>query len=89
MREARLRPEYAAFYPALRPGEWAAAAIVADRVVAGRLIRGSETVVRGRVLLDSHFEFRGSGAGRGERNGLRSAQPFSRPLPEPQAHAII
>jgi len=89
MREARVRPEYAAFYPALRPGEWAAAAIVADRVVAGRLICGSGTVVRGRVLLDSHFEFRGGGSERGERNGVRSAQHFSRPLPESHAHAII
>ena len=59
MREARVRPEFASLYPGLRPGEWDAAATVADRVLAGWLMRGSETVIRGRALLDTHFEFRG------------------------------
>jgi hypothetical protein len=66
-----VHPQFAALYPALRPGEWASAAIVADRVMAGWLIRGSETVVRGRVLLDTHFEFRGGRPERGQRNGVR------------------
>jgi hypothetical protein len=76
VREARVRPEYAAFYPALRQGEWAPAATVADRVVAGRLLRGGETLIRGRVLLDAHFEFRGGGSERGERNGVRWAAGY-------------
>ena len=84
-----MRPEYAAFYPALRPGDWAPAATVADRVMAGWLIGGGAAVVRGRVLLDTHFEFRGGGSERGERSGVRWSQPYPRPLPELQAHVII
>jgi hypothetical protein len=57
---------------------------VADRFLAAWLIRGSETAIRGRVLLDTHFEFRGGGSEGGERTGVRFAtgealQPF-RPL---------
>ena len=70
-REARLRPEFAHRYPSLRSGEWAQAATVADRVLAARLIRGSETAIRGRVLLDTHVEFRGGDSGGGERTGVR------------------
>ena len=51
-REARLRPEFAACYPGLRAGEWAPAAVVADRVLAQSLLRASDGIVRGRVLLE-------------------------------------
>jgi hypothetical protein len=71
-REARLRPEFAHLYPGLQSGEWAGAATVGDRVLAGWLIRGGETVIRGRVLLDTHFEFRGGESERGERTGVRA-----------------
>jgi hypothetical protein len=70
-REARLRPEFVNLYPSLRAGEWAPAAILADRVLAGFLIRGSATALRGRVLLDIHFEFRGGESEGGEREGVR------------------
>ena len=70
-REARVRPELASLYPWLRPGEWASAATVADRVLAARLLRGSATAVRGRVLPDTHFEFRGGRSEGGERTGVR------------------
>ena len=70
-REARVRPEFASLYPGLRSGEWASAATVADRVLAAWLMRGSETAIRGRVLLDAHFEFRGGGSEGGERTGVR------------------
>ena len=36
-REARLRPKFAALYPGLGAGEWAPAAVVADRVLAQSL----------------------------------------------------
>ncbi|HEX5576179.1 MAG TPA: hypothetical protein VFX42_09920, partial [Gemmatimonadales bacterium] len=52
-REARLRPEFANLYPGLRPDEWASAAVMADRVLADSLLRGSETAIRGRVLLEA------------------------------------
>lgn len=70
-REARLRPEYTELYPGVRPGHWEPAAVLADRLLADSLLRGSETAVRGRVLLDAHFEFRGGVSRGGERDGMR------------------
>lgn len=57
-REARLRPEYAHLYPGQRAGVWEVAAVVVDRIVAARLLGGG-LAMRGRVLSDSHFDFRG------------------------------
>jgi hypothetical protein len=71
VREARLRPEFAELYPGLRAGEWVSAAVVADRVLADALLRGTEMAIRGRVLLAAHFEFRGGGSQGGERDGVR------------------
>jgi hypothetical protein len=71
VREARLRPEYGELYPGLRPGEWETAVVLADRLLADCLIRGSGTALRGRVLLDAHFDFRGGASQGGEREGLR------------------
>ena len=70
-REARLRPEFALVYPGLRAGEWAPAAVVADRVLAQSLLRASDGIIRGRVLLEAHFEFRHGTSLGGERHGLR------------------
>jgi hypothetical protein len=70
-REARLRPEQAHRYPWIRPGEWQPAAILADRVLAGHLLRGREDVIWGRVLVEGHFEFRGGSARAGERAVIR------------------
>jgi hypothetical protein len=70
-RKARLRPEYSGLYPGLRPGEWETAAVLADRLLADRLLRGSGAAIRGRVLLDAHFEFRDGASRGGERNGMR------------------
>lgn len=70
-REARLRPEFAALYPGLGAGEWAPAAVVADRVLAQSLLRASDGTIRGRVLLEAHFEFRCGRSLGGERHGLR------------------
>lgn len=58
-REARLRPEHAALYPGVRVGVWEPAAVLVDRIVAARLLRGGHLGIRGRVLSDEHFEFRG------------------------------
>lgn len=70
-REARLRPEEAHRYPWIRPGEWQPAAILADRVLAGHLLRGRDDVIWGRVLVEGHFEFRGGSARFGERAAIR------------------
>jgi hypothetical protein len=66
-REARLRPEHARFYPGIVPDVWESAAILADRVRAGGLLRGGAIGWRDRILYDAHFEFRGGDSGQGER----------------------
>ncbi len=59
-REARLRPEFATLYPYLRAGEWEAAEVLADRVVAHTLGRPVGSFIAGERALDpAHFEFRG------------------------------
>ena len=70
-REARLRPGNSELYPGIRAGEWRTAAVMADQVLAGLLLRGVDAAVRGRVLLESHFEFRGGSTAGGEREGMR------------------
>jgi hypothetical protein len=66
-REARLREEFAELYPGLRAGEWAPAAVIADRVLAQALLRYGQAGVRGRALVDTHFEFRHGASRGGER----------------------
>ncbi len=62
-REARLRPEFASRYPFLVPGEWDAAAVHADRVVANILGSPQSRFISGERALDpEHFEFRGNDA---------------------------
>lgn len=71
-REARLRPEFEELYRGLCAGAWEPAAILADRLLAECLLRGSENAIRGRVLPDAHFEFRGGVTLGGERDGVRA-----------------
>ena len=71
VREARLRPEFAELYPGVRAGEWIGAAVLADTVLADRLLRGSAVAIRGRVLEEAHFDFRGGVGHGGEREGVR------------------
>lgn len=66
-REARLRPEHARFYPGISPGIWESAAVLADRVLAGDLLRGVAPGWRDRVLPEEHFEFRGGTIGTEDR----------------------
>jgi hypothetical protein len=58
-REARLRPEHARLYPGIRAGEWESAAVLADRILAHHLLYALDTGLPSRVLVESHFEFRG------------------------------
>lgn len=71
LREARLRPEAAQRYPWIRPAEWQPAAILADRVLAGYLLRGSHALIWSRMLDQRDFEFRGGGLPGGERAVIR------------------
>jgi hypothetical protein len=72
VRQARLRAEWGPLYPALRTGEWEAAAILGDRLLAQSLLNGSVNALQGRALPDAHFEFRGGALRGGERAGLRA-----------------
>ncbi len=61
MRETRLRPEFAALYPGVAPDEWQPVGALLDRLVAHLLLgqERSSMVLRGRMLDEEHFEFRG------------------------------
>jgi hypothetical protein len=60
MREARLRPEFAALYPGLTPGRWEPAARIAEAVLANVLLHEiGEAPLADRTLNEEHFEFRG------------------------------
>ena len=60
MREARLRPEFAALYPGLTPGRWVPAARIAEAVLANVLLHEiGEAPLADRTLNEQHFEFRG------------------------------
>jgi hypothetical protein len=64
LREARLKGEFAHLYPALEPGRWEPAALLADRVVAWLLRQPDRGFVAPeRVLRSEHFEFRGGSSG--------------------------
>jgi hypothetical protein len=60
VREARLRPEFAAMYPGLEPGVWQEAAALAGQMLTEHLLRPSPGyMLSDRVLDKRHFEFRG------------------------------
>jgi hypothetical protein len=60
IREARLRPEYASLYPDLTPGVWVPACTLRDFVLErGLYQRRTGLPSHRRLLLESHFEFRG------------------------------
>lgn len=58
-RETRVRPGFGPMYPELRSG-WEAAQEAARRL-ADRIVsrQGYAALMKGRVLPDEHFEFRG------------------------------
>jgi hypothetical protein len=57
-REVRLKPEFAALYPGLRPDVWYSAAWLSARQFARTRCDGvAESIAE--VLNEQHFEFRG------------------------------
>jgi hypothetical protein len=76
-RLARLRPEYADWYPSIIIRTWQEASLVAE-AVQRQLATGSPAWVPGsRVLSDAHFEFQGGETGRrpGERRAFLAPDP--------------
>jgi len=60
IRQARLRPEYAPLYPDLTPGVWVPACTLRDFILErGLYQRRTGLPSERRLLLESHFEFRG------------------------------
>jgi hypothetical protein len=59
VREARLRPEFAALYPGVQPDLWYTAATIAEHLRV-RLAHQNAEQLPPRVLDAQHFDFRGS-----------------------------
>ena len=60
IRQAMLKPEFAALYPGIAANEWMPAAVLTDQVLALRLrARDRVPLTRDRTLDERHFEFRG------------------------------
>jgi hypothetical protein len=59
VREARLRPEWADWYPGLEPGVWIVAAQLVPLVLRHRMQGQHSWEFTRRILVDDHFEFRG------------------------------
>jgi hypothetical protein len=75
-REARLKQEYAHLYPGLESGAWESAAVLADKVLACRLLHPSGGfVLSDRALSTGHFEFRGGLPPRGAAPATLAADP--------------
>ena len=62
MRQARLKPEYAATYPPLEPGEWIPAAVASARMLLWQTRQAGVSGPGQRTLDPRHFEFRGGAA---------------------------
>jgi len=75
-REARLKPQFAALYPGLRPMAWYSAAWLSARQFARTRCDGGATSIA-EVLNEQHFEFRG-----GRPRRLREAESEH---PEPES----
>ena len=56
IRRARLKPEYAAWYPRVRAGEWHHAWWLTE-VVRRQIRREAAFPIGSRVLSDHHFDF--------------------------------
>jgi hypothetical protein len=58
-RKARLREDYADWYPRISPGTWHDAAWVTEVVLQQQRQGSPVWAVEGRVLSEAHFEFQG------------------------------
>jgi hypothetical protein len=75
IREARLRPEHATFYPEIEAGTWLPAQSLARLVLEKELYRNVPGArIGGRPLPEEYFEFRGPSKPPEERPGGRSRE---------------
>ena len=72
IREARLRPEYAALYPVIEPGVWMRASDVGRQLLLWHLTT-AKVPDADRVMSEEHFEFRG-----GHRRALTDSEQRTR-----------
>ncbi len=71
IREARLRPQYAALYPALQPDAWQPATAIGRQLLLWHLT--APALPEGeRLMSEEHFEFRGGGSREKAEAGVRS-----------------
>jgi hypothetical protein len=81
-RQARVKPQYAEWFPHIPSDRWQSAA-VARRVVLRQLRYGSPIwEPEERVLSDTHFDFQGGmPAGASRAPGIERRRPLRRDLP--------
>ena len=78
IRQALLRPAFAALYPGIPANEWQPAAVMMDQVLAIRpRTLGQASATRNRALDEAHFEFRGV-ASSGSADAVRLARQEER-----------
>jgi len=58
IREARLKPEYAALYPGVQPGVWMPASAIGQQLLLWHLTAPA-TPQGERLMVEEHFDFRG------------------------------
>jgi hypothetical protein len=75
LRAARLKPEFAALYPGIRPGVWYVAAVVVSAIWHDQG-RG-----QGQRLSNEHFDFLGGTEERPQGARTRASDPVPRQLP--------
>ena len=80
IREARLRPQFAALYPGLEPGVWLPASTIGQKLLLWHLAT-ARTPQGERLMTDEHFEFRG-GPSADSRNGARTRASDQYPVSE-------
>ena len=73
IREARLRPEYAALYPAIEPGVWMPASDIGRSLLLWHLT-ASIPPEGERLMSEEHFEFRGGAPRNGADAHARTRQ---------------
>ena len=83
-REARLRPEYAHFYPGVPAGVWMPAADMGAALLMAHLQLAVVPSLGNRLLDELHFEFRGGG-NRGALSGERTRSGEENERPSPSA----